>query len=59
MVASAGADRFDEGATLVRRDVLRGRLWSASAHRVVRDDDAGLVLACWPGTEVVAASTWL
>ncbi|MEV4348906.1 hypothetical protein AB0J83_30990 [Actinoplanes sp. NPDC049596] len=53
-----GASPFSAGSTVVRRDVLRGQVWTASPYRVVRNDDAGLMLACWPGAESWVPATW-
>lgn len=49
---------FAEGATAVRRDVLRGRVWTAAPHRVVHDRPGELLLAYWPGIQSVAPTTW-
>jgi hypothetical protein len=50
---------FTTGSTAVRRDVLNGKIWSAAAHRVIEDRDGVLVLACWPGAESLAPTTWI
>jgi uncharacterized protein DUF402 len=50
---------FAEGATVVRRDILRGKVWSAIPHRVVADSGDTLVLARWPGVEMVGPATWI
>jgi hypothetical protein len=50
---------FAPGATVVRRDVLRGRVWSARPHRVVHDRDGELLLAHWPGIVGLAPTTWI
>ncbi|WP_370192616.1 DUF402 domain-containing protein [Streptacidiphilus sp. MAP5-52] len=44
---------------MVRRDVFRGRVWSATALRVVEDTDQALVTACWPGAEAMASRTYV
>ncbi|MFB9238183.1 DUF402 domain-containing protein [Plantactinospora siamensis] len=49
---------FPLGATAVKRDVLRGRVWTAMPYRVVSDRHAELQLACWPGIECRAPSSW-
>jgi hypothetical protein len=56
-----GADGavFAEGSTAVRRDVLRGKVWTAAPYRVIRDTDRELMLACWPGVEMLAPTTWI
>jgi protein associated with RNAse G/E len=51
--------RFEPGRTAVRRDVFRGSVWSAQALRVVRDDPDALVVACRPGAESMAATTFI
>ncbi|WP_019061419.1 DUF402 domain-containing protein [Streptomyces prunicolor] len=43
---------FDVGQTVQRRDVFRGRVWSAQALRVVEDTPAALVTCAWPGAGV-------
>ncbi len=51
---------FPAGSTAVRRDVFRGRVWSAMPTRVVAHDPTGrLVLAHWPGVEMLAPETWI
>jgi Protein of unknown function (DUF402) len=55
----SGRTVFAAGATAVRRDVLRGRVWAAAPHRVVRDSGGELVLAYWPGIESLAPTTWI
>jgi hypothetical protein len=50
---------FAEGTTVVRRDVLRGKVWSAAPYRVIRDTGTTLMLACWPGVEMLAPATWI
>lgn len=53
------AAAFPEGSTVVRRDVLRGKVWTAAPFRVIRDTGTDLVLACWPGVERLAPTTWI
>ena len=55
----SGRAAFAAGTTAVRRDVLRGRVWAAAPHRVVRDSGGELVLAYWPGIESLAPTTWI
>jgi hypothetical protein len=50
---------FPTGSTVVRRDVLDGRVWTAAAHRVLSDDGHRLSLACWPGSPAYAPTTWI
>lgn len=50
---------FPDGSTVVRRDVLRGKVWTAAPYRVIRDTGAELMLACWPGVEMLAPVTWI
>ena len=45
--------------TVVRRDVLRGKVWTAAPYRVIRDTGTSLMLACWPGVEMIAPTTWI
>jgi Protein of unknown function (DUF402) len=49
---------FELGSTVVRRDVLDGQVWTAAPHRVLTDSGDELVLACWPGIEMLAPTTW-
>jgi hypothetical protein len=49
---------FTEGSTVVLRDVLRGKVWTASPHRVIRDTGTQLVLTTWPGAEMLKPTTW-
>lgn len=51
--------RFAEGSTALRRDVWRGKIWTAHPYRVLRDDERGLLLACWPGVKMLAPATWV
>ncbi|MFD3940328.1 DUF402 domain-containing protein [Streptomyces sp. NPDC058611] len=44
---------FGSGETVVRRDMHRGRVWSAQAQRVITDTKEALVTACAPGAEVL------
>jgi predicted RNA-binding protein associated with RNAse of E/G family len=55
----AGHAVFEAGQTVVRRDVFRGRMWSAQALRVVRDTPEALIVACRPGAEGLAPTTWI
>ncbi|MFD1147501.1 DUF402 domain-containing protein [Saccharothrix hoggarensis] len=50
---------FEPGATAVRRDVLRGKVWSAHAVRVLADSPDALVACCRPGAECLAPTTWI
>lgn len=50
---------FPGGATAVRRDVVDGKIWTAAPYRVVEDDGTVLRLACWPGIESMAPTTWI
>ncbi|MET9020365.1 DUF402 domain-containing protein [Actinopolymorpha sp. NPDC004070] len=40
---------FATGSTVVRRDVFRGRVWTATPFRVVSDNGDLLALTVWPG----------
>jgi protein associated with RNAse G/E len=44
---------------VVRRDVLRDKVWTAAPYRVIHDTGTTLMLACWPGVEMLAPSTWI
>ncbi|MFG1805294.1 DUF402 domain-containing protein [Streptomyces sp. NPDC049040] len=50
---------FATGSTVVRRDVFRGKVWSAQALRVVGDTQDALVAACRPGAQGLAAARWI
>jgi hypothetical protein len=50
---------FDPGATVVRRDVVGGKVLTAAPFRVLDDDGEVLRLACWPGIESLAPATWI
>jgi hypothetical protein len=54
-----GTAAFAEGMTVVRRDMLGDRVWTAAPFRVIDDSADGLVLACWPGVESLAPTTWI
>ena len=49
---------FAEGATVTRRDVLDGLVFSAAPHRVLHDTGDELLLAHWPGIAAKAPRTW-
>lgn len=49
---------FEVGGTVTRRDVYRGRVWSALALRVVADTEEALITACAPGAEACWASLY-
>lgn len=59
MVSTASARPFSPGDVAMRRDVFRGRVWSATAYRVIDDTGADLVLGCWPGAHLLAPTTWV
>jgi len=44
---------------VVRRDVLKGQVWSAAPYRVIDDDGGTLTIACWPGVGLLAPTTWI
>jgi protein associated with RNAse G/E len=56
---AAAVPTFPEGTTVVRRDTLRGKVWSATPYRVIRDTGAELAVALWPGVEMLSPSTWI
>ncbi|MFD2080110.1 Protein of unknown function [Actinopolymorpha cephalotaxi] len=45
---------FATGSTVVRRDVLRGKVWTATPFRVVSDTRDLLAVAIWPGVSRLA-----
>ncbi|MFF0390518.1 DUF402 domain-containing protein [Kitasatospora sp. NPDC004615] len=53
-----GRPPFRPGAAVLRRDVHGGRVWTARPHRVLADTGHALTLACWPGIEGLAPTTW-
>lgn len=53
------AGQFEVGATVVRRDVFGGRVWTAGPGRVVADSDELLALARWPGVQRLVPTTLL
>lgn len=54
-VAMTHADvAFEVGSTAVRRDIFRGKVWTATPFRVVSDSSDLLALALWPGVERLA-----
>ncbi|MGW5360868.1 DUF402 domain-containing protein [Actinopolymorpha pittospori] len=53
------AERFEVGTTAVRRDVFRGRVWTAGPGRVAADTDELLALARWPGVQRLVATASL
>ncbi|MET8624588.1 DUF402 domain-containing protein [Kitasatospora sp. NPDC004669] len=59
--AGPGA-RFESGATVVRRDIHAGKVWSAQPYRTLADTDTDtgtvLELAYWPGIRSLAPTTW-
>jgi Protein of unknown function (DUF402) len=64
MIGSVQADgtskaAFPEGSTVVLRDVLGDKVWTASPYRVIRDTGTELALACWPGVEMLKPTTWI
>ncbi|MCO8273822.1 hypothetical protein M1L60_24800 [Actinoplanes sp. TRM 88003] len=54
-----GFEPFIPGSTVVRRDVLSGRIWTAAPHRVLADDGDRLVLVTWPGTAGFTPVHWI
>ena len=55
----AAAVPLSPGRTAIRRDVLGGKVWSATACRVIADNGTDLVLGCWPGAQLLAPMTWI
>jgi protein associated with RNAse G/E len=56
---AASIPTYPQGSTVVRRDTLRGKVWSATPYRVIRDTGTELVMAFWPGVEMLSPSTWI
>jgi Protein of unknown function (DUF402) len=50
---------FAVGSTVVRRDMLGGRVWTATPNRLLADSGQKLVLAYWPGVQMLAPTTWI
>lgn len=50
---------FAAGSTAVHRDTAGDRVWSAAPYRVMRDPGRELLLARWPGVEILAPTTWI
>ncbi|MFF2819582.1 DUF402 domain-containing protein [Kitasatospora cineracea] len=49
---------FARGTTVVRRDVHRGKVWSAQPHQVISDDGTLLEIGYWPGIRALVPTTW-
>lgn len=47
------------GTTAIRRDMFRGRLWTAYPTRVLDHTADRLALVHWPGVEVLVPTTWI
>ncbi|MEU6237167.1 DUF402 domain-containing protein, partial [Kitasatospora sp. NPDC047058] len=56
--APGAGTAFTPGTTVVRRDVHRGRVWSAQPYRALTDTGSVLHLAYWPGIRSLAPATW-
>lgn len=52
-------ERFAPGATVVRRHVWNGKVWTAMPYRVIEDGDEYLVVASWPGLRGLVSTTWI
>ncbi|MFD0532272.1 DUF402 domain-containing protein [Kitasatospora arboriphila] len=50
--------RFPPGATVVRRDIHHGKVWSAQPYRAITDTGTVLHLAYWPGIRSLAPTAW-
>lgn len=44
---------------MVCRNVLSGKVWTAAPHRVIRDTGTEVMLAYWPGVEMLVPTTWI
>ncbi|WP_327373042.1 DUF402 domain-containing protein [Streptomyces sp. NBC_01216] len=51
--------RFAVGETVVRRDVYRGKVWSAHSLHAVSDTDEALVAGCRPGAHGLGPTSWV
>ncbi len=58
-IAAADAALLAAGSTIVRRDARGGKIWTATPNRVINDSGSELMLACWPGLEMLAPTTWI
>ena len=56
---AAARPMFPAGSTVVRRDTLGGKVFSAIPYRVIRDTGTELVMALWPGVELLGPTTWI
>lgn len=50
---------FRPGQTIVRRDVLGGRAWSATPVRVISDTQEALLVSHWLGVQVLSPARYL
>ncbi|MQS17850.1 DUF402 domain-containing protein [Streptomyces kaniharaensis] len=57
-VAPGTGAPFAPGATVVRRDIHLGKVWSAQPHRAISDTGTLLELGYWPGISALAPTTW-
>lgn len=53
-VTLSGTGPFRADSIVVRRDVFRGKVWTATPFRVVSDGNDQLAMAIWPGVERLA-----
>jgi hypothetical protein len=58
-MARARPAAFSPGTTIVRRDILNGRTWSAQTARVLADDGTDLALGYWPGAEALLPTPFI
>ncbi|MBO1414931.1 DUF402 domain-containing protein [Streptomyces sp. FH025] len=49
---------FAPGSIAVRRDIARGRVWTAMPYTVLADDGTTLTMAARPGIETLAPASW-
>jgi protein associated with RNAse G/E len=55
----SGMGRFEAGSIAVRRDMFRGKVWSAWPGRVVHDTGEEIAWVSWSGTELTGNTSWI
>lgn len=58
-VAESASARFEAGATIVRRDTAHGRVWAAAPVRVISDTPEALLVAHWPGVQMMSPASYI
>jgi hypothetical protein len=59
IASSPDAGRFAPGATIVRRDIIHGRVWGATPARVISDTRQAMLVAYWPGVQVLSPLSYV